>query len=117
MAAAAVTRGSDYASVCSLILRMDISRGRWRKRFMVLTREPRDPDGSTAKNSLLLLRNARIVDGSGPEPTCEHDVLVDGSRIKEISDIPIKSLTAQLLDLEGRILMPGLIDCPHADGA
>src|SRR5256885_10126351 len=34
-----VTRGSDCASVCSLILRMDISRGRWRKRFMVLTRD------------------------------------------------------------------------------
>ncbi len=72
------------------------------------------PSKETAPgNPPILLRNARIVDGSGPEPGPECDVLVEGSRIREVSDIPIKAACAEVIDLRGRTLMPGLIDC-HA---
>jgi hypothetical protein len=37
-------------------------------------------------------------------------VLVEGGHIREVSDRPIKSATAKMIDLAGRTLMPGLID-------
>ncbi|GGF14112.1 peptidase M38 [Aliidongia dinghuensis] len=38
------------------------------------------------------------------------DLLVEGDRIKEVSDTPIKAATARRVDLGGKVLMPGLID-------
>jgi len=40
----------------------------------------------------------------------DHDILVEGSRIKEVSDQPLKAEGALVLDLAGRTLMPGLAD-------
>ena len=40
----------------------------------------------------------------------EHDVLVVDGRIKEISHAPIKSSSATVVDVKGRVLMPGLCD-------
>jgi imidazolonepropionase-like amidohydrolase len=60
--------------------------------------------------SLLLLTNARIVDGSAPEPTAPLQVLVEGERIREVGP-DIKTNSAETIDLRGRTLMPGLIDC------
>jgi imidazolonepropionase-like amidohydrolase len=39
------------------------------------------------------------------------DVLVENDRIKEVSDRPILASSAERIDLAGRTLMPGLIDC------
>ena len=39
------------------------------------------------------------------------DVLVEDGRIKEVADTPIRTATADRIDLAGRTLMPGLIDC------
>jgi imidazolonepropionase-like amidohydrolase len=52
---------------------------------------------------LLDIRRGELLDGM--------NVLVDGERIAEVSDRPIKSSTATMIDLRGRVLMPGLIDC------
>ena len=60
-----------------------------------------------------LFRNCALVDGSAPEPREGIDVLVEGGRIKEVSDGPIQAMGATEFDLNGRSLMPGLIDC-HA---
>ena len=38
-------------------------------------------------------------------------MLVEGNRIKEVSDAPIRSASAETIDLRGKTLMPGLIDC------
>ena len=40
-----------------------------------------------------------------------------GDSIKELSERPIKTTGADVIDCGKRTLMPGLIDCPHADGA
>lgn len=61
----------------------------------------------------ILFRNGALIDGSGPEPAGEVDVLIEGGHIKEVSDHPIKSKGAIEFDLRGRAIMPGLIDC-HA---
>jgi imidazolonepropionase-like amidohydrolase len=58
-----------------------------------------------------LFKNARIVDGSAPEPSAPVDVLVEGNRIKAVSDRPLTAGAARGIDLAGGTLMPGLIDC------
>ena len=61
----------------------------------------------------LLLRNARIIDGNGGAPTEGQSVLVKGGRISEIG--PEGSLIAPPdgieIDLSGKTLLPGFIDC------
>src|SRR5262249_7797003 len=39
------------------------------------------------------------------------EVLVEDGRIKEVSDAPIRASAAAKIDLAGRPLMPGLIEC------
>ncbi|MEM7227148.1 MAG: amidohydrolase family protein [Pseudomonadota bacterium] len=59
---------------------------------------------------MTLLQNALLWDGSGAEPLEGAHVLVEDDRIKEVSDKPIQAADAQVHDLAGRTLMPGLID-------
>ena len=39
-----------------------------------------------------------------------YHVLVEGTSIREVSDRPLKSASAETVDVKGRTLMPGLID-------
>lgn len=59
----------------------------------------------------ILLKNAALVDGTSPQRREGADVLIEGGRIVEVSDRPIVSQAARSVDLGGRTLMPGLIDC------
>src|SRR4051812_20192197 len=59
----------------------------------------------------IVFENARILDGSSPEGEYDRFVRVEGGRIAEISDRPIRTATARRIDCAGRTLMPGLIDC------
>ncbi len=61
-------------------------------------------------DDLILFRNGLLVDGSGPEPAGEVDVLVEGGRIRDVSDKPLTAKGARILELNGRAIMPGLID-------
>jgi len=58
-----------------------------------------------------VFENARVLDGSSIEGEPERFILVEGGRIAEVSDRPIRAETAQRIDCRGRTLMPGLIDC------
>lgn len=58
-----------------------------------------------------LLHNARLVDGTSPTPRENISVLIENDRITQVSDTPIEAPGATRLDLGGRTLMPGLIDC------
>lgn len=58
----------------------------------------------------LLIRNARIVDGTQDRPTDPMQIAIEDGRIKEVG--PEVSFSAdEELDLAGLITMPGLIDC------
>ena len=57
-----------------------------------------------------LFRHGRIFDGTGEELLEDVEVLVEGSRIVEVSDVPIRCGSAEVVDLRDRTLMPGLID-------
>src|SRR3954471_10611307 len=57
----------------------------------------------------VLFTNARIVDGTAAERGDPVNVLVDGGTIREVAT-SISSIDAEVIDLNGRTLMPGLID-------
>ena len=59
----------------------------------------------------MLIRNVRIIDGTGGPVSAPRDILIERGRIARI--VPTGSLpvgSARLLDAGGRIIMPGLID-------
>lgn len=58
----------------------------------------------------LLFRNARIFDGTSAECAEGMSVLVADGLIREISAQPLAAPSAQVIDVGGRTLMPGLID-------
>jgi imidazolonepropionase-like amidohydrolase len=64
-----------------------------------------------APSSSLLFRNLRLLDPRFDEARDGYEVLIDGDRIREVSDGPIKAASATVIDCGGRVLMPGLIDC------
>ncbi|PTM40618.1 amidohydrolase family protein [Bosea sp. 124] len=58
-----------------------------------------------------IFENARILDGSVEDGVHDQFVRVSGNLIEEVSDKPIKDTNARRIDLRGKTLMPGLIDC------
>jgi imidazolonepropionase-like amidohydrolase len=59
----------------------------------------------------ILFQNASILDGTAETALADHHVLVENGTIREVSARPITASSAQVVDLRGRTLMPGLIDC------
>ncbi|HEX3538321.1 MAG TPA: amidohydrolase family protein [Stellaceae bacterium] len=62
---------------------------------------------------MLVLKNARLIDGTGAAPMAGATVVVKENRIETVttrsqSDFPAE---AQVIDLAGMTLLPGLIDC------
>ncbi|NKF23573.1 metal-dependent hydrolase family protein [Solimonas marina] len=65
--------------------------------------------------SRLLLHGARLIDGSGAAPRAAQSVLIDGARIVAVDDDAAFDGIDDVrrVDLGGRTLLPGFIDC-HA---
>lgn len=59
----------------------------------------------------LVIRNATLIDGLSPRPVQGATVVVRGGMIESVSSGPVETPAgATVLDLEGRWLLPGLID-------
>ncbi|MBB1596519.1 amidohydrolase family protein [Achromobacter sp. UMC46] len=58
----------------------------------------------------VLFKNANLLDPLQSDLLEGHHVLVEDGVIKEVSDKPLSSASAQVIDAAGRTLMPGLID-------
>jgi imidazolonepropionase-like amidohydrolase len=56
-------------------------------------------------------KNFRLLEPSEEEPRGGCELLVEGDRVRELSEAPIKGVFADVVDCRGRTLMPGLIDC------
>ncbi|MGH8446858.1 MAG: amidohydrolase family protein [Solimonas sp.] len=65
--------------------------------------------------SRTLLHNARVIDGTGAAPRLAQSVLIDAGRIAAVgADADLRGIDgATAIDLGGRTLLPGFIDC-HA---
>jgi len=61
--------------------------------------------------SSLLFKNGLIFDGHSPDLLADRYVRVEDGRISSISDVPPGEPADQVVDLAGKVLMPGLIDC------
>ena len=62
--------------------------------------------------TLTLLRNFRLLDPAIDDDLVEgYELLVEGDKVKELSDKPIKASKANVVNCGKRTLMPGLIDC------
>ena len=57
-----------------------------------------------------LFENCNLYDGVGDTMRDGMHVLTDGVRVTEVSDRPIKAASAHRIKVDGRTLMPGLID-------
>lgn len=58
----------------------------------------------------VLFKNAALLDPLQPELQEGFHVLVEDGKIKEVSDRPLSASSAQVIDVAGKTLMPGLID-------
>ena len=59
----------------------------------------------------LLLSGGRLLDPLHDQLLDRHDVLIEDGQIKEVSDKEIKAGNATVIKLDGKTIMPGLIDC------
>ena len=57
-----------------------------------------------------LFTNCALLDPLQPELLEGQHMLVEDGQVREVSDRPIKSATARVIDLKGKTIMPGLID-------
>jgi imidazolonepropionase-like amidohydrolase len=67
----------------------------------------------TPVDDMLILSNCSIVDGTSADRREDMHVLVRNGMIEAVSDHPVSSARGRMIDLRGKTLMPGLIDC-HA---
>ena len=64
-----------------------------------------------------VFRNALLFDGVSPELRSDVDVIVEDGRVAAVSNSPVTDKNAHSIDLNGKFLMPGLIDAHfHAYG-
>src|SRR3546814_3217937 len=67
--------------------------------------------------TIKILRNATIFDGHGEELTEGGSIVIEGDRIREVGGSSLRCDGAEVVDLDGRFLMPGLLDIHfHAYG-
>ena len=59
----------------------------------------------------MLIRNVRIIDGTGAPVTQPRDLLIQAGRIKQIANAgSISAPGVRVIDAAGRVVMPGLMD-------
>jgi imidazolonepropionase-like amidohydrolase len=63
------------------------------------------------QQTVIVLANAAIADGTSPERREGMHVLIRNGLIEAVSDRPLASAHARVIDVGGETLMPGLVDC------
>jgi len=62
---------------------------------------------------MLILKNARVLDKNHERDTALYSIVIEGHKITHVSREPVSADGAEVIDVDGRTVMPGLIDC-HA---
>jgi imidazolonepropionase-like amidohydrolase len=60
---------------------------------------------------MLVLTNGTLIDGTGHEPTAKATVVVEANTVKDVGPEISRPEGAPAIDLDGRVIMPGMIDC------
>ena len=59
---------------------------------------------------MIILENARLLDGTGHDSTDKTAIIIEGNRIKSVESVCSYLTDANVVDLQGLKIMPGLID-------
>lgn len=62
---------------------------------------------------MLILKNARVLDADHEHNDGRYSIVINGDTIREVTREPVQSSGAQVIDVGGKTVMPGMIDC-HA---
>ncbi len=62
---------------------------------------------------MIILKNARVLDANHESDQSLYSIVIEGNLITDVSREPVSQLGADIIDVAGRTVMPGLIDC-HA---
>jgi imidazolonepropionase-like amidohydrolase len=62
---------------------------------------------------MLILKNARVLDVNHEHDDGRYCIVIDGDTIREVTREPVSLSDAQTIDMGGRTVMPGMVDC-HA---
>ncbi|WP_321793931.1 amidohydrolase family protein [Burkholderia pyrrocinia] len=62
---------------------------------------------------MLILKNARVLDVNREHDASLYSVVVDGDTIREVTQEPVSVEGSKVIDVGGKTVMPGMIDC-HA---
>ena len=60
---------------------------------------------------MIVFEHADVLDASAGTLLRDRFVRTEGSTIAEVSDKPVDTMGARVVDARGKVLMPGLIDC------
>ncbi len=92
-------RGPSIVSCLALVL------------LLPLARLGATPAAPPAPPRIVAVRAGRLIDGRGGAPVANAVILIEGDRITAVgSDLPIPT-GAEIVDLSGKTVLPGLIDC------
>ena len=60
-----------------------------------------------------VLKNARLIDGTGAAPLKDATIVIEGNKIKEITTSTASNFPAdaEIVNCSGMAVLPGLIDC------
>ncbi|SAL46373.1 amidohydrolase [Caballeronia peredens] len=60
---------------------------------------------------MLILKNARVLDADHERDDGRYSIVIEGDTIREVTREPVEASGAQVIDVGGRTVMPGMIDC------
>ncbi|WP_250437005.1 amidohydrolase family protein [Caballeronia sp. ATUFL_F2_KS9A] len=60
---------------------------------------------------MLILKNARVLDADHERDDGRYSIVIDGDAIREVTREPVEASGAQVIDVGGKTVMPGMIDC------
>jgi imidazolonepropionase-like amidohydrolase len=60
---------------------------------------------------MLILKNARVLDAAHERDDGRYSIVIDGATIREVTREPVDAAGAQIVDVGGKTVMPGMIDC------
>jgi imidazolonepropionase-like amidohydrolase len=72
---------------------------------------PRPAENEPRQPHPIAIRAGRLIDGTGAPPTANAVILIEGERITAVGPNVAIPTGAEVIDLSGATVLPGLIDC------